>query len=73
MSTNPKSFRLTQKAQENLSKLTEKYELSEGRIINLLLTEKHFGSGMDFGKLAADIILIRYFHNKAVEVGIEDH
>ena len=73
MSTNPKSFRLTQKAQENLSKLGDKYELSEGRIINLLLTEKHFGSGMDFGKLAADIILIRYFHNKAVEVGIEDH
>ena len=67
MSTNPKSFRLTQKAQENLSKLGDKYELSEGRIINLLLTEKHFGSGMDFGKLAADIILIRYFHNKVMD------
>ena len=73
MITSPKSFRLTKEAQENLAKLTERYELSEGRVINLLLTEKHFGSGMDFGKLAADIILIRYFHNKAVEVGIEDH
>ena len=67
MTTSPKSFRLTQKAQENLSKLGDKYELSEGRIINLLLTEKHFGSGMDFGKLAADIILIRYFHNKVMD------
>ena len=66
MTTSPKSFRLTRKAQENLAELTERYELSEGRIINLLLTETFVKSGMDFGKLYAEVALNSYFLNKTI-------
>jgi len=64
--TNPKSFRLNKDAQENLTRLSKQFDLSESKIINLLLTETSHKSGLTFGNSEAELILREYFRVKAL-------
>lgn len=61
----PKSFRLTKEAAKTLKELSDTFDISEGKIINILLTERSVVNNQATDEGAAKRIIKLYFINKA--------
>lgn len=61
----PKSFRLTKEAAKTLRELSDTFDISESKIINILLTEPSVVNNQATDECAAKRIIKLYFINKA--------
>ena len=61
MNSTPRSFRLSKQAQETLKNLAEDFNLSENKVVEILLTFSQIGSGPNHS--AWDLVN-RYFMSK---------